>query len=284
MDTQTQTDMNTDGLALTWAQRVDPVMGQVSTFLRSKQQSLTIEADITGEVWDTCEDAKTYTRADVQNGAMNAIDHTVGRKDTSHKDKSGKLVPLNTDGLGDLALAKHLDATSTHSGKTKRICIKAMSSVRWAAKSAYKQARLATAVGDGKQWFADGVMVKDTDTPRPFVSRRKAVSAYLRATVGDNWSTMPNKGELKDGALAHVRQGAIEAPTAQENRDAQAQVRAQPSGKATPAPVATQTKGTAQVTKAQLVEQAVALGLTKASANKMRKAKLQATVSALQSL
>ena len=75
-------------------------------------------------------------------------------------------------------------------------------------------------------------------------------------------------------ALSHVRQGAVDAPTAQETRDAQA----------TPAPVATQSTVSAKVTKAELVTQAVALGIDEASAKKMKKAKLASVIDALSSL
>ena len=90
---------------------------------------------------------------------------------------------------------------------------------------------------------------------------------------------MPNKGELKDGALAHVRQGSVEAPTAQENRDAQAQARATPQA---PAPVATQSS--VKVTKAELVKQAQALGMSAKAAKSMRKDKLAQTIGALKAL
>jgi hypothetical protein len=153
-----------------------------------------------------------------------------------------------------------------------------MSSVRFTAKRAYKQARLDNAVSAGTQWFADGVFVKDTDIPRPFVSRRKAVSAYLRSTVGDNWSTMPNKGELKDMALSHVRQGSLDAPTAQENRDAQS------TGTPAPAPVAAQSTVSAKVKKADLVAQAVELGISKSVASKKTKADLVKLIAALNAL
>ena len=222
-------------------------------------------------MWDTTNEPVTYKRDAVVEGARVALTHMVGRKDTK-----GMTPPAE---MGDRNMAKWLDATSTHSGKSKRICLKAMSSVRFTAKRAYKQARLDNAVSAGTHWFADGVFVKDTDTPRPFVSRRKAVSAYLRSTVGDNWSTMPNKGELKDGALAHVRQGSVEAPSAQENRDAQAQARATPQA---PAPVATQSS--VKVTKAELVKQAQALGITAKAAKAMRKDKLAKTIGALKAL
>lgn len=274
MDTDTQTgNMNMNGQAPTWADRVTPVFAEVAGFLHSRRKTLTISADITGEVWDTTDEPQTYSRDEVKAGAINALTHMVGRKDTD-----GMTAPAD---MGEANMSRWLNATSTHSGKTKRICLKAMSSVRFTAKRAYKQARLQAAVTDGTMWFADGVCVGESDTPRPFVSRRKAVSAYLRSTVGDNWSTMPNKGELKDGALAHVRQGSVEAPTAQENRDAQAQTRATPVTQA-PAPVATQSS--VKVTKAELVKQAQALGISAKAANGMRKAKLAQTIGALQAL
>ena len=272
MSTDTQTgSMNTNGQAPTWADRVTPVFAEVAGFLHSRKKTLTISADITGEVWDTTEQAHTYTRAEVKAGAIVALTHMVGRKDTKGMTKP-------TD-MGAPNMAKWLRATSTHSGKSKLICLKAMSSVRFTAKRAYKAARLEAAVTGGTHWFADGVCIKDTDTPRPFVSRRKAVSAFLRSTVGDNWSTMPNKAELKDGALAHVRQGSVEAPTAQETKQAQAQARATPQA---PAPVATQSS--VKVTKPELVKQAVTLGIDSKKANKMKKADLQAVVGALKAL
>ena len=274
MNTDTQTSMPTNtNTTPTWADRVTPIFAEVSTFLRSRKQSLTIQANISQEVWDTTEEPVTYTREQVMVGTIVALTNMVGRKDC---DK----MPAPAE-MGAVCMARFLDATSTHSGKTKRIVVKSMSSVRFTAKRAYKAARLEAAVTGGTMWFADGVCVKDTKDPRPFVSRRKAVSAYLRSTVGDNWSTMPNKGELKDGALAHVRQGSVEAPTAQENRDAQAQTRGTSTPHA-PTPVATQSS--VKVTKAQLVEQAVALGMSKKAANKMRKAKLEATVGVLANL
>lgn len=264
-DKQASTQTNTP----TWADRVTPVFAEVAGFLRSRKQTLTISADITGEVWDTTEAPVTYKREAVVEGARVALTHMVGRKDTD-----GMTPPAE---MGDRNMAKWLDATSTHSGKSKRICLKAMSSVRFTAKRAYKQARLDNAVSAGTQWFADGVFVKGTDTPRPFVSRRKAVSAYLRSTVGDNWSTMPNKGELKDGALAHVRQGSVEAPTAQETKQAQAT-----PTKQAPAPVVTQAR--VRVSKADLVKEAVALGMDEKVAKGKRKADLAPIISALKAL
>ena len=269
-DKQASTQTNTP----TWADRVTPVFAEVAGFLRSRKQTLTISADITGEVWDTTDKPVTYKREAVVEGARVALTHMVGRKDTD-----GMTPPAE---MGDRNMAKWLDATSTHSGKSKRICLKAMSSVRFTAKRAYKQARLDNAVSAGTQWFADGVFVKDTDTPRPFVSRRKAVSAYLRSTVGDNWSTMPNKGELKDGALAHVRQGSVEAPTAQETKQAQAQSRTPPTKGGAPSPVSTQAR--VRVSKADLVKEAVALGMDEKVAKGKRKADLAPIISALKAL
>ena len=183
-------------------------------------------------------------------------------------------LPEDCTELGATAVAKFLDAKSTHGGKSVRIVIRVCKAIRKQVKSDRKAARLATATAEGKHWFADGVVDKDGN-PRTFVSRRKAVSAYLRTTVGDDWRKQANKAALKDGALAHVRQGAVDASTALETREA-----ATPA----PAPVATQSSVSAKVTKADLVKQAQALGMTAAAAKKMKKAKLQALVTAMQSV
>ena len=74
-----------------------------------------------------------------------------------------------------------------------------------------------------------------------------------------------------------VRQGSVEAPTAQETKQAQAT-----PAKQAPAPVATQAN--VKVTKAELVKQAQALGMTVKVANSMRKDKLAKTIEVLRAL
>jgi hypothetical protein len=165
---------------------------------------------------------------------------------------------------------------------SKLIVVKQLNQFRRTLKSARKAQRVADAVTAGTHWFADGVVFAETHERagehREFPSRKKAIGAYLRSTVGDNWSKQANKGELKDMALSHVRQGSLEAPTAQENRDAQA------TSTSAPAPVAKQSSVSSKVSKADLVKQVVALGIAKSSAQKMNKSKLTALVAALSNL
>lgn len=252
-----------------WVSLAEPMFTEVSTFLRSKRKSLTLSFNLDVEAGiPTTDEPVTYTRAQVLSFAQELLTHSAHRKDMSQ-------LPEDTSELGAVAVAKFLDAKSTHGGKSVRIVMRVSKAIRRQVKSDRKAARLAAATAEGKHWFADGVVDKDGN-PRTFVSRRKAVSAYLRSTVGDDWSKQANKAALKDGALAFVRQGAVDASTAQETRDA--------ATPATPAPVAAQSSVSAKVTKADLVKRAKALGMTAAAANKMKKAKLAAYVSALESI
>ena len=251
-----------------WVSVAEPMFTEVSKFLRSMRKSVTLSFNVDVEAGiPTTDEPVTYTRAQVLSFAQELLTHSAHRKDMSQ-------LPEDCTELGATAVAKFLDAKSTHGGKSVRIVIRVCKAIRKQVKSDRKAARLATATAEGKHWFADGVVDKDGN-PRTFVSRRKAVSAYLRTTVGDDWSKQANKAALKDGALAHVRQGAVDASTALETREA-----ATPA----PAPVATQSSVSAKVTKADLVKQAQALGMTAAAAKKMKKAKLQALVTAMQSV
>ena len=92
---------------------------------------------------------------------------------------------------------------------------------------------------------------------------------------------MANKDALKSIALSFVRQGATDAPSAQDGRDAAAALR---TPVAPVAPVAAVKSTSAKVSKADLVKQAVALGLPAAAAKSMNMVKLSATISALNAL
>lgn len=252
-----------------WVSVAEPMFSEVSTFLRSRKQSLTLSFNLDVEAGiPTTDEPVTYTRAQVLSFAQELLTHAAHRKDMSQ-------LPEDCTELGAVAVAKFLDAKSTHAGKSVRIVVRVCKAIRRQVKSDRKAARLADATAAGTHWFADGVVDADGN-PRTFVSRRKAVSAYLRHTVGDDWSTRANKAALKDGALAFVRQGAVDASTAQETRDA--------ATPATPAPVAAQSSVSAKVTKADLVKRAQALGMTAAAANKMKKDKLAALVTAMESV
>jgi predicted thioesterase len=268
MSNTSRTEAITPNTTPSWAAQADPCFTEVSTFLRSKRKTLTLSFNLDVEAgMPTTSEPVKYTRAQVLAFAQELLTHSAHRKDMSQ-------LPEDCTELGAAAVAKFLDAKSTHANKSVRIVIRVMKGIRRQVKIDRRAARLSTAVSAGTHWFADGVVDKDGN-PRTFVSRRKAVSAYLRHTVGDDWSTKANKASLKDGALAFVRQGAVDASSAQDTRDA-----ATPA----PAPVATQSSVSAKVTKADLVKQAQALGMTAKAANKMKKAHLAALITAMQSV
>jgi len=253
----------------TWESTATPMLKEVGTFLQSRKQSFITAFNLdASQGVPMTEQPMTYTLAEVTTFAVDVLELCADRTDCKDMGEPSK--------MGRKALGKAFVATSVYSNKEKLIVVKQLNAFRRTLKSARKAQRVAEAVAGGKQWYADGVFVKDTTELKPFPSRRKAVSAYLRTNVDENWSTRANKGELKDMALSHVRQGATDAPTAQDTRDAQAT--------STPAPVATQSTVSAKVTKAELVEQAVALGIDKASAKKMKKAKLASVIDALSAL
>lgn len=257
----------------TWESTATPMLKEVGTFLQSRKQSFTTAFNLdASQGVPMTEQPMTYTLAEVTTFAVDVLELCADRTDCKDMGEPSK--------MGRKALGKAFVATSVYSNKEKLIVVKQLNAFRRTLKSARKAQRVADAVAGGTQWYADGVVHPENHElagqPKPFPSRRKAVSAYLRTNVDENWSTRANKGELKDMALSHVRQGATDAPTAQDTRDAQAT--------STPAPVATQSTVSAKVTKAELVEQAVALGIDKASAKKMKKAKLASVIDALSAL
>lgn len=251
----------------TWESTATPMLKEVGTFLQSRKQSFTTSFNLdASQGVPMTKEPMTYTVAQVTAFAVDVLELCAERTDCKDMGEPSK--------MGRKALGKAFSATSVYSNVEKLIVVKQLNAFRRTLKSARKAARVAEAVAEGRQWFADGVFIKDTTELKPFPSRRKAVSAYLRTNVDENWSTRANKGELKDMALSHVRQGAVDAPTAQETRDAQA----------TPAPVASQSTVSAKVTKAELVEQAVKLGIAQTRAKGMKKADLVATINALSNL
>tara|TARA_Y100001937_G_scaffold43582_2_gene61529 strand:+ start:3119 stop:3925 length:807 start_codon:yes stop_codon:yes gene_type:complete len=251
-----------------WVSLAEPMFSEVSTFLRSRKQSLTLSFNLDVEAGiPTTDEPVTYTRAQVLSFAQELLSHCAHRTDMSQ-------LPEDCTELGAKAVAKFLCAKSTYSGKSVRIVIRVCKAIRSQVRQDRNAARLAAAHAAGTHWFADGVVDKEGN-PRTFVSRRKARSAYLQMTVGKDWSKQANAAQLKVDALAFVRQGAVDAQTAAETRAA-----ANPA----PAPVATQSSVSAKVTKADLVKRAQALGMTAAAANKMKKAKLAALVTAMESV
>ena len=251
-----------------WASVAEPMFSEVSTFLRSRKQSLTLSFNLDVEAGiPTTDEPVTYTRAQVLSFAQELLTHSAHRKDMSQ-------LPEDCTELGATAVAKFIDAKSTHGGKSVRIVMRVSKAIRSQVRKDRNASRLAAAHAAGTHWFADGVVDKDGN-PRTFVSRRKARSAYLQMTVGKDWSKQANAAQLKVDALAFVRQGAVDAQTAAETRAA-----ASPA----PAPVAAQSSVSAKVTKADLVKRAQALGMTAAAANKMKKAKLAALVTAMESV
>jgi len=268
MSNTSRTEAQPANTTPSWVSLAEPCFTEVSTFLRSKRKTLTLSFNLDVEAgMPTTEEPVKYKRAQVLAFAQEVLSHAAHRKDMS-------TLPDDTTELGAVAVAKFLDAKSTHANKSVRIVIRVMKGIRRQVKIDRRAARLSTAVSAGTHWFADGVVDKDGN-PRTFVSRRKAVSAYLRHTVGDDWSTKANKASLKDGALAFVRQGAVDASSAQDARDATTPA---------PAPVASVKSTPAKVSKADLVKQAQALGMSATAANKMKKAKLAALVTAMQSV
>jgi len=252
----------------TWESTATPMLKEVGAFLQSRKQSFTTAFNLdASQGVPMTKEPMTYTVAQVTAFAVDVLELCAERTDCKDMGEPSK--------MGRTALGKAFSATSVYSNVEKLIVVKQLNAFRRTLKSARKAQRVAEAVAEGKQWFADGVFIKDTTELKPFPSRRKAVSAYLRTNVDEEWSTRANKGELKDMALSHVRQGAVDAPTAAETRAA-----ASPA----PAPVATQSTVSAKVTKAELVVQAVALGIDEASAKKMKKAKLASVIDALSSL
>ena len=255
----------------TWESTATPMLKEVGTFLQSRKQSFTTAFNLdASQGVPMTKEPMTYTVAQVTAFAVDVLELCAERTDCKDMGEPSK--------MGRTALGKAFSATSVYSNVEKLIVVKQLNAFRRTLKSARKAARVAEAVAEGRQWYADGVVFDEkhelAGQPKPFPSRRKAVSAYLRTNVDENWSTRANKGELKDMALSHVRQGAVDAPTAQETRDAQA----------TPAPVASQSTVSAKVTKAELVTQAVKLGIAKSRASGMKKADLVATINALSNL
>ena len=261
----------------TWEASANPMIAEVGQFLQSRRKTFTcnFNLDVAAGV-QMSNEPRTYTREQVIAFAVDVLNLCVERGDC-------KGMPAPSE-MGATALGKYITARSTYNGVSKYISIKQLNSHRRVVRKDRKAARLEQAQAEGKQWYADGVFTRvkvgndwvDTDTPAMFPSRKKAVSAYLRKTVGDDWSKQANKGELKDMALSHVRQGSLDAPTAQENRDAQST--------GTPAPVAAQSSVSASVKKADLVAQAVELGISKTVATKKTKGDLVKLIAALKAL
>ena len=262
--------------ALTWEASATHAVKDVSTFLRSQRKSLVISHDLTAGLGFPMSAPVKYTRDQVTAFAVDVLEMCAERKDCNTMPDPAK--------QGAAALAKHLSANKTHAGKTLPICVRQLKAFRRALKMSRKAGRLSTAVAAGTNYFADGVDYAATHElagePRPCVSRRKAVSAYLQMTVGMDWSKRADKDALKSSALAFVRQGATDAPSAQDVRDAAAALRPV----AAPAPVAAVKSAPAKVSKADLVKQAVALGLPAAAAKSMTMVRLSATIGALSSL
>lgn len=260
----------------TWGEQATAVVPRIATYLRGKSTKDFTCNFVLADGMNISAEPLSYSRAQVTAFAVDVLDLAADRKDC-------KDMPTPSS-MGKVALAKFFEAKSTHDKVSKHIVIKTLNAYRRQLKMARKATRLNAAVDEGKHWFADGVVYADTHElagqPRPCVSRRKAVSAYLQLTVGADWSKQSNKGALKDSALAFVRQGATDAPTAQDTRDAQAALRAPVA----PAPVAAVKSTKAKVSKADLVKQAVALGLSKTKASKMNMARLEATIAVLANL
>ena len=270
----------------TWEASATHALAEVSTFLQTRKQSLTISADLTpSKGFGILSDAVKYTLAQVQEFAVDICEMMQPRKDCS-------TMPVASE-MGRIALGKWLAVSSTYSGTSKPIAIRVISSFRWSMKRTNRAARLTAAESAGTNWFADGVRpsvkaadgswTMATDGPlRSFVSRRKAVNGWVAANhpAKADWHKAADKDTWKSNGLAHVRQGSVDAPTAQATRDAADAARASPA----PAPVAAQSSVSANVSKADLVKQAVALGLPASAAKSMTKAKLSATIGALSNL
>lgn len=260
----------------TWGEQATALVPRIATYIRGKSTKDFTCNFVLADGMNISAEPLTYTRDQVNAFAVDVLDLASPRKDCKDMPEPSS--------LGKVALAKFFEAKSTHDKVSKFIVIKTLNAYRRELKIARKATRLNAAVTAGTNWFADGVVYRDTHElagqPRPLVSRRKAVSAYLQLTVGKDWSKQANKGALKDSALAHVRQGSLDAPTAQDNRDAQAALRAPVA----PAPVAAVKSTKAKVSKADLVKQAVALGMTKTKAQKMNMARLEATIAVLANL
>jgi|TARA_Y100000015_G_C2386964_1_gene87989 hypothetical protein len=279
MSNDNQTVAQTPANNPTWEAAANPMIAEVGQFLQSRRKTFTttFNLDVAAGV-QMSKEPRTYTREQVIAFAVDVLNLCVERGDC-------KGMPAPSE-MGATALGKYITARSTYNGVSKYISIKQLNSHRRVVRKERKAAGLAAAVAAGTHWYADGVFVRvkegdawvDSDTPAQFRSRKKAVSAYLRKTVGDDWSKQANKGELKDMALNHVRQGSLDAPTAQENRDAQS------TGTPAPAPVAAQSTVSAKVKKADLVAQAVELGISKSVASKKTKADLVKLIAALNAL
>ena len=279
MSNDNQTVAQTPANNPTWEASANPMIAEVGQFLQSRRKTFTttFNLDVATGV-QMSKEPRTYTREQVIAFAVDVLNLCVERGDC-------KGMPTPSE-MGASALGKYITARSTYNGVSKYISIKQLNAHRRVVRKDRKAARLAQAQAEGKQWYADGVFTRvkegndwvDTDTPAMFPSRKKAVSAYLRKTVGDDWSKQSNKGELKDMALSHVRQGSLDAPTAQDNRDAQS------TGTPAPAPVAAQSSVSASVKKADLVAQAVELGISKSVASKKTKADLVKLIAALNAL
>jgi len=261
----------------TWGEQATALVPKIATYLRGKSTKDFTCTFVLADGMNISPTPLTYTRAQVTAFAVDVLDLAAARKDCKDMPEPSS--------MGKVALAKFFEAKSTHDKVSKHIVIKTLNAYRRELKIARKATRLNAAVAAGTNWFADGVVYADTHElagqPRPLVSRRKAVSAYLQLTVGADWSTRANKGALKDSALAFVRQGAVDAPTAQDGRDAAAALRPAPVA---PAPVAAVKSTPAKVSKADLVKQAVALGMTKTKAQKMNMSRLEATIAVLANL
>jgi hypothetical protein len=260
--------------APTWEASATHAMKDVSTFLRSQRKSLIISHDLTAGLGFPTSAPVKYTRDQVTAFVVDVLELCADRKDCDTMPDPAS--------MGNAALAKHLSATKTHAGKTLPISVRQLKQFRRALKTAYKAGRLADATSAGTNWFADGVTDKNGE-PRSFVSRRKAVSAWIRTNnpLAGEWHTGADAGSWKTNALSFVRQGAVDASTAQDARDAADALRPAPVA---PAPVAAVKSAPAKVSKADLVKQAVALGLPAAAAKSMNMVRLTATIGALRNL
>ena len=223
--------------------------------------------------YDCADKPFTYTRADMK---LHIIRILTTAKDTGRKYLADMPVGPN---MGAKAMALWLTATNTHQGKTKLCVSKGLYQAHKDNQTAFRQAKMDTAMSAGTQWYAQGVFEQvknakgewvNTDKPRAFVSRKKAVNRHVSENfTGEGaWHLHPDKKLMQANSLQFVSQGAP-APS---------------KAKATKAKPTVQSKVTAKGSKADLVKQAVALGLPANAAKSMTKAKLSATIGALSNL
>ena len=225
----------------------DSFVPQAATFLRSRKQSITTDWAMGADHGGTPARVKgpqTYTRKAFVK-AVRALLPTV----LEHGTMSGYAGTDPAD-IGERALS---DIVSTVNGRSKQGYTTFAAQVAILRRTAQKSAKSAKSAAELKAARKAGNIFTDNEG-NEFTSRDKAVKATARNLFGNDW--------WKDNKAANLSKA--EAAT--------------PSGDSAPAPVAQQSSASSSVSKADLLNQAQAIGVTGTS--KMNKAQHTEAISA----